>query len=267
MKHLVFPILMALAGTTQAGEITRLDLAALPPADVVILGETHDNAQHHLAQADAITTLKPTVVVFEMLTPEQAAKVFPDLIVNKPALEQALRWHDSGWPDFDLYYPVFKAAKNSKFYGAARAKTDVRAAYKQGAARVFGVHADRYGLTSPLPEKQLEQRKQEQFSDHCEAMPIDLMGGMVEAQRFRDAAFADTVLQALRENGAPVVLITGTGHARTDWAVPALIHLAAPDVTVLSVGLLEAPAEGTPPFDLWLTTEPAERADPCLAFK
>ncbi len=266
IKYIV-PILLALASAAHAKEISRADLRRLPLADVVVLGETHDNAQHHLAQAEAIRALKPTAVVFEMLTAQQAAKITPYLIVNKPALEQSLRWHNSGWPSFDLYYPVFSAAKDSKIYGAGRPKQQVRAAYKQGAAEVFGPDAATYGLTNPLPKAQMEQRKQEQFADHCKAMPLEMMGAMVEAQRFRDAAFADTVLQALRENGAPVVLITGTGHARRDWAVPALIRLAAPDVTVLSVGLLEKPVTDTPPFDLWLATEPAKREDPCLAFK
>lgn len=267
MKRILFSALLALTGNANAEEITPQDLANLPAAAIVILGETHDNALHHQAQAQAIRALKPTAVVFEMLSAKQAAKISPYLIVNKPALEQTLRWHDSGWPSFDLYYPVFSASKDSKIYGAARDKQQVRAAYKQNAASVFGEDAATYGLITPLPDDQLEQRKQEQFADHCEAMPIELMGGMVEAQRFRDAAFADTVLQALRENGAPVVLITGTGHARNDWAVPAMIRLAAPDVSVLSVGLLEKPVPDTAPFDLWLQTDAAKRPDPCLAFK
>jgi uncharacterized iron-regulated protein len=267
MIKYIFPILLALAGAPNAGEITRADLARLPGADVVILGETHDNAQHHLAQAEAIRALKPAAVVFEMLNAQQAAKITPDLLKDQAALEQALGWRKTGWPDFSLYYPVFSAAKDSKIYGAARPRQQVRAAYKQGAAEAFGPDAAPYGLTSPLPKPQLEQRKQKQFADHCKAMPLEMMGAMVEAQRFRDAAFADTVLQALRKNGAPVVLITGTGHARSDWAVPAMIRKAAPDVSVLSIGLLEKPVTDTPPFDLWLATEPAKREDPCLAFK
>lgn len=267
LKQLVLPLLLAVATTAQATEITRADLARLPPADVVILGETHDNALHHQAQAEAIRALKPTAVVFEMLSTEQARRITPSLLENRPALAKALDWESSGWPGFDLYYPVFAASKDSKIYGAARSKAQVRTAYKQGAAGVFGPKAATYGLTAPLPDDQLEKRKQEQFSNHCGAMPLSIMGGMVEAQRFRDAAFADTVLQALRENGAPVVLITGTGHARNDWAVPAMIRLAAPDVSVLSVGLLEKPAPDTPPFDLWLQTDAAKRPDPCLAFK
>jgi len=267
MKHLVIACLFALTSPAQAREITRADLANLPSADIVILGETHDNTLHHQAQAEAIRALRPKAVVFEMLTPQQATKITPELLNDLTALEQALGWKDAGWPDFALYYPVFVAAKDAKIYGAARPRQQVHAAFKQGAATVFGENAPLYGLAEPLPETQLEQRKQEQFADHCEAMPIELMGGMVEAQRLRDAAFADTTLQALRNNGAPVVLITGAGHARTDWAVPTVIRHAAPDVTTLSVGLLEKPVTDTPPFDLWLGTAAAKRPDPCLAFK
>src|SRR6056297_678930 len=53
------------------------DLAAFDPgsADIVILGEVHDNRAHHEAQAELVARIEPAAVVFEMLTPEQAATV------------------------------------------------------------------------------------------------------------------------------------------------------------------------------------------------
>ena len=62
-------------------------------------------------------------------------------------------------------------------------------------------------------------------------------------------------------------VITGSGHARTDIGVPALLRLAAPEVTVLALGQLERPAEAPQPFDLWIVTDPAPRDDPCAAFR
>ena len=47
-------------------------IARLAGADVVLLGEIHDNPEHHLRQAEAIASLSPAAVVFEMLTPDQA---------------------------------------------------------------------------------------------------------------------------------------------------------------------------------------------------
>lgn len=40
--------------------------------DVLIMGELHDNPQHHAEQARAVQIIQPKAVVFEMLTPEEA---------------------------------------------------------------------------------------------------------------------------------------------------------------------------------------------------
>lgn len=257
--------MLAAFGMVEAAEITSADLATLPPADVTILGEVHDNGLHHLAQAAAIAAVKPKAVVFEMLSAEQAALITSELLLDQTALKMALKWDDSGWPDFALYYPIFAALGDASIYGAARPRDEVRRAFGEGAAGVFGEGAQRLGLDLPLPDDQMARRAQEQFEAHCEAMPLEMMGGMVEAQRFRDAAFSDVVLRAVTDG--PVVLVAGNGHARTDWAVPFMLTIAAPELSVLSVGMLEQPVTDTPPYDVWLQTEAAVREDPCLAFK
>lgn len=274
MKHIIISTAMMIAAVAGAwasemsGEITADDLANLPAADVVILGEVHDNGVHHLSQAAAMRTLKPKAVVFEMLSAKQAALITPKLLQDQAALQATLAWDESGWPDFGLYYPVFAALGDAKIYGAARPRDEVRRAFSEGAAAVFGMDgAKAFGLEQPLPDDQLMRRTQEQFEAHCEAMPMEMMGGMVEAQRFRDAAFADVVVRAAQAVAGPVVLVAGNGHARVDWAVPFMLKIAAPDLSVLAVGILEGPVTETPPYDLWLQTEAAEREDPCLTFK
>ena len=269
MKHLLISAALTIAtiGAAGAGEITRDDLANLPKADVIVLGEVHDNGAHHLGQAAALAGINPSAVVFEMLSPKQAALITPEVLQDQAALAAALEWDDSGWPDFALYYPVFAALGAARVYGAARPRDQVRRSFSEGAAAVFGAGADQFGLDQALPKAQLQERLQAQFEAHCEAMPLEMMGGMVEAQRFRDAAFADVVARAYEADGGPVVLIAGNGHARRDWGVPAVLAVAMPELKVLSVGHLEAPVDEEPPFDLWLLTKAAAREDPCLAFK
>lgn len=239
---------------------------ALLGHDVVILGEVHDNPHHHEAQARLIDALEPAAVVFEMLTPDQAATANGEEARNE-ALARQLDWADSGWPDWALYEPVFQAVGQTPVHGMALPRDEVRRAVSEGAAAVLGQDAELFGLTRDLPEQVLEKRLELQFAAHCDALPKEMLGGMVEAQRLRDAAFARTVLAALRSDGAPVVVIAGTGHARTDWGIPAAISIAAPDVSVVSVGQFEADPDPDAPFDHWLVAPPAERPDPCEAFR
>ncbi|MBM9595260.1 ChaN family lipoprotein [Rhodobacteraceae bacterium MCCB 386] len=240
-------------------------LEDLPPADVVILGEYHDNPTHHRNQAAAVEALQPRALVFEMLTPGQAEKAVPDLRPDADALGAALAWEESGWPDFVMYHPIFAAAPEAVVFGGALPPGQVRAAVGGSAAATFGAEAARYGLDRPLAADEQATREEEQGTAHCGAMPVGMLPGMVEAQRLRDAALARAVLEALDATGGPVALITGNGHARLDRGVPVYLEAARPGLSVLSIGQLEA-AEDDAPFDLWVVTEAADRPDPCAVF-
>jgi uncharacterized iron-regulated protein len=244
-----------------------VDLYDLPPADIVILGEIHDNPLHHAHQSIAVSALSPSAVVFEMLSSEQASRVTPSLLRSAEALGAILGWEASGWPDFDMYHPIFVAAGAAAIRGAAAPREDVRQAAREGASVVFGEEAGLFALSEPLPEAEQALREAEQLIAHCDAMPAEALPGMVEAQRLRDAWLARAALDALDETGGPVVVITGNGHARADWGMPRMIAAAAPEARVLTIGQFEEAAEPDPPFDLWIVTEAAERGDPCAAFR
>lgn len=262
--------LSLLAAPAVAEEISAADLPARISAahpQILVLGEVHDNPAHHLNQAAAVAALHPRALVFEMLSPEQAQKATPEARKDLVELGKVLGWEEAGWPDFATYAPIFAAAPEAEIIGAALPRETVRRAFKEPLPAVFGAGAAAYGLDRPYPAALQAQLETETQADHCGALPVDLLPGMVAAQRLRDAAFADATLRAERETGGPVVLITGSGHARADRAVPALLRAAAPDLTVLSVGQIEAPAEGAQPFDLWIVTPAAPREDPCAAFR
>lgn len=143
-------VLTLFAGPGFAGPIAGGDLSDLPPADVVVLGEVHDNPVHHANQARAVAAIAPRALVFEMLTPAQVAALPADR-ADAAALARALGWADSGWPDFALYFPIFAAAPTARIYGGNLPRDVVRQAVKTGAAGAFGAGAARYGLDLPCP--------------------------------------------------------------------------------------------------------------------
>lgn len=252
-----------------AAEVEPEALEALPPADVVVLGEVHDNALHHLHQARAVAALQPRALVFEMLTPEQVAGIGDVDRRDRQAMEVALGWEDSGWPDFAIYWPVFAAAPGAQIFGAGIDRSAARAAMQDGAAAYFGADAGAYGLDAPLSPELQARLEAEQMQAHCNAMPKGMMPGMVAVQRLRDAALARAAVEAMAATGGPVVVIAGSGHARADLGVPALLARAAPGLRVLSVGQIEATAQDATdqdlPFDLWIRTPLVSREDPCLS--
>jgi len=234
-------------------------------ADVVLLGELHDNPTHHAHQARAVATLAPKALVFEMLTPEAASKM-PDTLPDAATLGQIFGWEAAGWPDFSMYYPIFAAAPTARVYGAEVPRTEARRAMKEGPITVFGPEAAAYGLTDPLPPDDQSAREAEQAKAHCDALPPDLLPGMVDVQRLRDAALARAVVQAMADTGGPVAVITGNGHARRDQGLAQPLARVAPDLSLLAIAQFEEKAPANPPFDLWLLTPAIPRDDPCAAF-
>ncbi|ATF17469.1 ChaN family lipoprotein [Phaeobacter gallaeciensis] len=259
----------AQTATSVSGVVPRLT-----DADVVFLGEVHDNPAHHTAQAEIIAALEPAAVVWEMITPAQAAGLTPDLLQDGPALAEALDWAQSGWPEFTLYQPVFAAGHGAAQVGALVPRAETRRAMKQGVARFFGAEAAAYGLTEPLPEAEQAAREADQLANHCNAMPAEMLPVLVDLQRLRDAALARGVVTALDQltdaiAGQPraqVVVITGNGHARQDRGAPVALRLARPDLKIVALGQSEGgQIDGV--FDVLLDARRVSRHDPCLAFQ
>jgi uncharacterized iron-regulated protein len=204
-------------------------------AQVVFLGEIHHNPVHHEVQAAWVSALAPRAVVFEMLTEGAAERVRGVASDTAEVVAQAAGWAESGWPDFALYYPIFRAAA-------------------------------RYGLDRALDAEAQIAAQDEQRAAHCDALPEDMLPSMVEVQRLRDAVLAQVAAQALAETGGPVAVILGNGHARLDGGAPEFLARAEPQVRQFSLGQSE---DGVVfgQFDRVVDAPAVLREDPCKAFR
>lgn len=264
MKHMVLAI--ALVASPALATPSDDTLGAMAGADLIFLGETHDNPAHHARQAEVTAAIGASALVFEMLTPDQAARVTPALRGDPQALAETLGWADSGWPDFDMYYPIFAAAPSAVIYGGAVPREAARAAMGDGVVAWFGAdEAAAYGLDRPLTEPEQEAREAMQMRAHCDALPESMLPMMVDIQRLRDAALARAAVQAFDDTGGPVVVIAGNGHARADRGAPVYVAHARPDLVVASLGQSEEGAlDGV--FDARADSPRVDRGDPCAAF-
>lgn len=237
----------------------------LAGADVIILGEVHDNKRHHQVQAELVAALQPRAVVWEMITQEQAEALTPQILQNPAETARVLEWEASGWPDFTLYAPVFKRAARAMQFGALVPRAQSKEALQVGVANHFGAQAQQFGLDQPLPVAEQATREAEQMANHCNALPDHVLPMLVDVQRLRDASLAAAAKRALEQTGGPVVVITGNGHARLDRGLAVYLQRALPGVVIRALGQMEEGAiQGQ--FDVVLSAPAVQRPDPCLGF-
>lgn len=241
-------------------------IAQAKDADVVVLGEMHDNPQHHDNQAAIVKALQPAALVFEMIpqSAEDSVNALREQGADSAAIASELHWSENGWPDFDFYAGILAAAPGARVFGAEQTRSDVKRAMVEGAAGVFGPDAATYGLDKPLPPPEQQRREAEQAEAHCGKLPHEMLPGMVEAQRLRDAELADAALWARTMTGdGQVVVIAGSGHASRARGVPALLAVAAPELKVFALGQFESPPHDPADYDAVLISPAIPRGDPC----
>ncbi|KNH47809.1 ChaN family lipoprotein [Pseudomonas lini] len=191
-------------------------LARLAKPSRLIVGEQHDNRDHHQLQLwllQALGQRRPQgSLLLEMLTPDQQARV--DHVRHAsplPAdLPNALAWQ-SGW-DWNLYGPIvgFVLTQPYPLLAANLDTLEVRTVYAKPPT-LSGSRSN-----APMVKDELLA----QISDsHCGLLPTSQMPAMLAVQQQRDRRMAGRLLAA----PTPSLLFAGAYHARKDVGVP--IHV------------------------------------------
>ncbi len=254
----------------------------LAQARFVLIGEIHDNPDHHRLQGWIIARLAAAgaspAVVMEMISRDKA-DVLADYLAQPDAsaegLGPALNWGESGWPDWPNYQPIAEAAFEAGLPIRAGNPTNdlTRQTAQQGFEALGGTRTAELALDQPLAPALAEALTEELYAGHCEMLAREKLSPMAKIQRLRDAFLADGMLTADRETA---VLIAGNGHVRADRGVPWYLRRRAPESEVAVVALVELDGERAAPSDyvetgpdgapvadfIWLTPG-AERPDPC----
>ncbi len=267
--------------------VTRQTLAqAVRAARFVLIGEVHDNFDHHRLQAwlieRAAASAKPAVVM-EMIARDKAPALRAYLArpgANAAGLGAALDWEARGWPEWRFYRPIAETALR---LGLPLHAGDIGRSVLKKAARKGLNTLDAERRKSLLLDQRLDAPLQnalldELYRSHCELVPRGALGAMLNIQRLRDAVLADSLLDAA--GGGRAILIAGNGHVRADRAVPWYLSRRSPSARVLTVMILEVDGAAKTPEDLtpvgprgvpatdyvWFTPR-AEREDPCAKLR
>ena len=213
-------------------------------ADIVLIGETHDNATHHAIESTLLESLsarRSAVLVMEQYDLEQ-----------QPALDAIARSHDdqatrltalqkfmgTGW-EWPGYQPLLAAAlrNNLPVIAGNASRATLRQVALQGFDALGPGSASRLGLDTGWSKPQQTLLLGEIAEGHCGSLPAEAVSAIALAQRARDALMADRILA---QSAAPVIAILGRGHVRHDIGVPVYLKRRAEDRHFITIGLVEA---------------------------
>ena len=240
---------------------------AVRASNLVLLGETHDNPEHHRLQQELLTQVTATgrrpALVMEQLDREFQAAL--DAERARPG-RTADTFLDAGhfnrrsW-QVDGYRPLVELALQYDLpvIAANVSRDDARAIVRDPA---------RAGL--PPVAKHVEDALAADIDrSHCgEKAEPAVLAGMVAAQRARDVAMARALQQ---EAARGAVLIAGGGHVRADRGAP--LYMSQRPLVIAFVEVdsarhslkeyLDDQFATSQSFDFVWFTERAVRADPC----
>ena len=269
--------------------LARLVAARAVHADIVYLGESHDNPHHHLDQIRVLEVMladgaRPALA-FEMLAQDQQQAVDAAMLesADRSALAKRLGWGERGWRDFEMYRPLFDLARR---YGLPMIAIDlsqpvVRRISKEGLAALPA--DEQRSLVSRLaPDADRERGLARDIeAAHCGLLPAAAVSGMVDAWHARNVTMARQIIMAL-ERAPQVVVIVGRGH-QAPGGLADQVGALRPGTRQLIVDLVEAgegkPDHATPELGIgggiggrsgwrivW-SNPPVERPDPCAPLR
>jgi len=268
---------------TASGQfVTEAELTmAISRAHFLLLGEKHDNPDHHQLQKMLLARLynqqQVASVSVEMLdasTDPQLQELLPRSVANLDELRSALDWDEEGW-DWSFYGPIL--------LDAVQQQVPLRSANLTAAevGEVYGQLLEPH-IEAALDAQAMEQLKAEIDRSHCNMLPASQFPAMVRVQQSRDYRMAQSLASEAPPQGQLRVLLAGNFHVRRDLGVPNYMPLVSPETDseqVLALAFLEvAPGEevamnyleafsDVTPFDYVWFTPAVTSEDYCAAFQ
>lgn len=241
--------------------------------DHILLGEAHNNPDHHNLQAGIINSLvssgkKPSVVM-EMLSqkdwqdqPRKWDKLYE--------LQTRAEMLNEGWP-WVLYEPILNAViqHQLELFAGNISSEELHQWSNEKSTNVekdikgeYAYSADDYATL-----------KKNIIASHCGHGDQGFVKFMSRAQMQRDSVMAASLVG----KDLPVVFIVGSGHVRNDYAVPMQLRRKYKQISYLSVAYIAVQEGKDNPqdylqgvlnlYDILYFTPSHTNEDPCVKFR
>ena len=273
-------------------------------ADVIYLGEKHDNARQHEIQLQVLEALvskgKRPSIGFEFFTIGQTSLLMNFTQPSAPimnmgskdhdpelVLRQALGWDHRSDEEWSYYFKLIEFARDNQLPAFA---TDIPWGLSSRITRVGveSLHPTELSLLvdTGLNDSEYEQLMLEEFTNvHCGYRNEEMFRRMYQAWIARNDAIAQSIVNTLEANPQkPVVMIIGFGHLRHGMGIPERIAYLRPETKQINFSMMEISLEPSllesylPEFEIngrtfrqdldyiWFTSR-QDMEDPCKAFR
>ncbi|WP_027859619.1 ChaN family lipoprotein [Marinobacterium jannaschii] len=223
-------------------------LSSLRTAEFVLIGEKHDNPDHHAIEERLLSALlsdRKRSLVLEMLSSgdlqSSTAAILPE-DADDQEIRKSLQWPEKGW-SWSNYAPLARIAVkgNNPVRAGNINKETMMKVYQQGLA---SLDSARISSARQIPDAVYQKIRKQVHQEHCEMMPISQMNPMAEIQVARDASMAFSMTAK-----PPSVLIAGAYHTLQDQGVPLHLKILKPDSTIKTVIITEVIKDSTLPTE------------------
>lgn len=219
-------------------------LSRLTKADTILIGEKHDNPDHHMLEQlilkHRLSEAAGATVVFEMLDDTQQDQIASVNASYAPeTLPDALNWNGKAWPWEDYGSVITEALDGGASLVAGNiSRAQLKSIYAKGNEELNNDAQLRSALK--VDQSVREELLDEIYEQHCQVMARDKLSPMVNIQLARDAHMASAIETAQTKT---VILIAGAYHVRKSMAVPLHLQLQNSERSPVVVILAEVPQD------------------------
>lgn len=228
-------------------------LTAAENSRYLLLGEKHDNPDHHSLQQLVMDFLiqrsRAGTIAFEMMNAEAQPRldaIQQQEIASLDELKGYLQWDEEGW-SWAFYGPLLMRSVETQL--------PIRAANIDDSTmmQVYSGELDA-SISNLLPPNVMSQLEKDIDESHCGLLPASQFPAMVRVQQSRDSQMATALSEGREQSGDDRVnvLIAGNYHVRADLGVPNYLRSLQDDLAggaVVTISFSEVSPESTDPAD------------------
>ena len=191
----------------------------------VLLGEHHDQPQHHRWQTQMLSALlsehNELAIGLEML-PRSRQPVLNSWVAREISLDEFVEqsgWYEDWRFDIDLYLPILNFARDNgvSLHALNVPRVLISKVSQEGWSKQR--ESEKHGIETPAPAKKRYEESLSHIYEQHERGDNKNFSRFIEAQLVWDRAFAQGLVDAQKTSGKLVVGIIGSGHLNYGYGV------------------------------------------------